>query len=310
VPLETRVRAAQRLLRFSGLDFSSVFFVNSGAEANENALKMAFTITGRSHVAAVEHSFHGRTAATGALTWGAANKWYGFPRTPFDVSFIARRDRSAIVQQVTDATAAVIVEPVQGVGGAYDMGVEFLSALRARCDQVGALLIFDEVQCGMGRVGEPFAAKLYGVQPDMITAAKALGNGFPCAALLMTPRVAAAVKLDALGTTFGGGPMACAVIEAVIEAIESEQLLARVRHTSALIRNRCLVGPVIAHQGAGLLLGLRTVRPAKEIHALLLERDILAGTSADPTILRLLPPYVLEDQHVELLRSALLDIGS
>jgi acetylornithine/succinyldiaminopimelate/putrescine aminotransferase len=190
------------------------------------------------------------------------------------------------------------------------MGGDFLSALRARCDQVGALLIFDEVQCGMGRVGEPFAAKLYGIQPDMITAAKALGNGFPCAALLMTPRVAAALKLDALGTTFGGGPMACAVIEAVIEAIESEQLLARVRHTSALIRNRCLVGPVIAHQGAGLLLGLRTVRPAKEIHALLLERDILAGTSADPTILRLLPPYVLEDEHVELLRDALLDIGS
>ena len=310
VPLDTRLRAAQRLIRFSGLDFSSVFFVNSGAEANENALKMAFTITGRSHVAAIEHSFHGRTAATGALTWGASNKWYGFPRTPFDVSFIARRDRSAIAKQVTDATAAVIVEPVQGVGGAYDMGGDFLSALRARCDQVGALLIFDEVQCGMGRVGEPFAAKLYGIQPDMITAAKALGNGFPCAALLMTPRVAAAVKLDALGTTFGGGPMACAVIEAVIEAIESEQLLARVRHTSALIRNRCLVGPVIAHQGAGLLLGLRTVRPAKEIHALLLERDILAGTSADPTILRLLPPYVLEDEHVELLRDALLDIGS
>jgi acetylornithine/N-succinyldiaminopimelate aminotransferase len=203
-----------------------------------------------------------------------------------------------------------MVEPVQGVGGAYDLGAAFLSALRARCDEVGALLIFDEVQCGMGRVGAPFAAKLYGIQPDMITTAKALGNGFPCAALLMTPRVAAAVKLDALGTTFGGGPMACAVIEAVIEAIESEQLLARVRHISALIRNRCLVGPVIAHQGAGLLLGLRTARPAKEIHAALLERDILAGTSADPTILRLLPPYVLADEHVELLRSALLDIGS
>jgi acetylornithine/N-succinyldiaminopimelate aminotransferase len=309
VPLQARLRAAQRLIRFSGLDFNSVFFVNSGAEANENALKMAFTITKRAHVAAIEHSFHGRTAATGAITWGAASKWYGYPRTPFDVSFIPRRDQGAIATQVTDATAAVIVEPVQGVGGAYDMGAPFLRALRARCDAVGALLIFDEVQCGMGRCGEPFAAKLYDVQPDMITTAKALGNGFPCAALLMSPRVTAAVKLDALGTTFGGGPMACAAIEAVIDAIESEQLLARVRHTSALIRNRCLVGPVIAHQGAGLLLGLRTVRPAKEIHAALLERGILAGTSADPTILRLLPPYVLRDRHVELLRRALLDIG-
>jgi acetylornithine/N-succinyldiaminopimelate aminotransferase len=309
VPLEIRQRAAQRLLRFSGLDFSSVFFVNSGAEANENALKMAFTVTRRSHIAAIEHSFHGRTAATGAITWGAAAKWYGYPRTPFDVSFIPRDDASAIAAHVTDATAAVIVEPVQGVGGARDLNAEFLRALRARCDQVGALLIFDEVQCGMGRVGEPFAAKLFGLQPDMLTAAKSLGNGFPCAALLMTARVAQALQLDALGTTFGGGPMACAAIEAVIEAIESEQLLERVRHTAAQIRSRCVVGPVLATQGAGLLMGLRTSRPAKEIHASLLERNILAGTSADPQVLRLLPPYVLGDEHVELLRVALLDIG-
>ncbi len=310
VPMDVRLRAARRLIRFSGLDFNSVFFVNSGAEANENALKMAFTVTGRRHVAAIEHSFHGRTAAAGAVTWGATGKWYGFPRTPFDVSFIPRRDGSRIAQHVTADSAAVIVEPVQGVGGAFDLGAAFLQTLRARCDQVGALLIFDEVQCGMGRVGEAFAANLYGVQPDMITTAKALGAGFPCAALLMSPRVSAALRLEALGTTFGGGPMACAVIEAVIEAIESEQLLARVREISALIRSRCIVGPVIAHQGAGLLLGLRTTRPAKQIHAALLERGILAGTSADPAILRLLPPYVLEAAHVELLRSALLDIGA
>jgi acetylornithine/N-succinyldiaminopimelate aminotransferase len=310
VPLEVRARAAQRLIRFSALDFNSVFFVNSGAEANENALKMAFTITRRGQVAAVQHSFHGRTAATGALTWGAAAKWYGYPRTPFDVAFIARDDLDDIARQITQATAAVIVEPVQGVGGAYDLSGDFLRALRARCDEVGALLIFDEVQCGMGRTGAPFAANLYGIQPDMISTAKALGNGFPCAALLMTPRVAAALKLDALGTTFGGGPMACACIEAVIEAIESEDLLSRVRRVSALLRERCLVGPVIAAQGAGLLLGLRTARPAREVHAALLERDILTGTSGEPAIVRLLPPFILEAEHVELLRSALLDIGS
>jgi acetylornithine/N-succinyldiaminopimelate aminotransferase len=310
VPLDVRLRAAARLIRFSDLGFSSVFFVNSGAEANENALKMAFAITGRSHVAAIEHGFHGRTAAAGAITWGARDKWYGFPRTPFDVSYIARRDLQAIAAQVTRATAAVIVEPVQGVGGAYDLGAPFLQALRERCDAVGALLICDEVQCGMGRSGEAFVSKRYGVQPDMLTSAKSLGNGFPCAALLMSPKVAAALKLDALGTTFGGGPMACAAIEAVIEAIESEQLLEHVREISAQLRERCIVGPVIAHQGEGLLLGLRTARPARQIQAALLERDILTGTSADPTIVRLLPPYVLETEHVELLRAALLDIGS
>jgi len=310
VPMDVRLRAAQRLIRFSGLDFNSVFFVNSGAEANENALKMAFTITGRTQVVAIQHAFHGRTAAAGAVTWGAADKWYGFPRTPFDVAFIPRRDHAAINRQVGAHTAAVIVEPVQGVGGAFDLGAPFLEALRARCDEVGALLIFDEVQCGMGRVGQPFAANLYGVQPDMITTAKALGAGFPCAALLMSPRVTAAVKLEALGTTFGGGPMACAVIEAVIEAIESGHLLERVRNVAALIRSRCIVGPVTGHQGAGLLVGLRTSRPAKQVHAALLERNILAGTSADPNILRLLPPFVLEPAHVELLRDALLDIGA
>jgi acetylornithine/succinyldiaminopimelate/putrescine aminotransferase len=310
VPMDVRLRAAQRLIRFSGLDFNSVFFVNSGAEANENALKMAFTITGRTQVVAIQHAFHGRTAAAGAVTWGAADKWYGFPRTPFDVAFIPRRDHAAINRQVGAHTAAVIVEPVQGVGGAFDLGAPFLQALRARCDEVGALLIFDEVQCGMGRVGEPFAANLYRVQPDMITTAKALGAGFPCAALLMSPRVTAAVRLEALGTTFGGGPMACAVIEAVIEAIESGHLLERVRSVAALIRSRCIVGPVTGHQGAGLLVGLRTATPAKQVHAALLERRILAGTSADPHILRLLPPYVLEPAHVELLRDALLDIGA
>ena len=309
VPLDVRLRAAARLIRFADLGFSRVFFVNSGAEANENALKMAFTITGRSHVVAIEHGFHGRTAGAGAITWGARDKWYGFPRTPFDVSYIPRRDFQAIASVITRATAAVIVEPVQGVGGAYELGASFLQALRERCETVGALLICDEVQCGMGRSGESFVSKRYGVQPDMLTSAKSLGNGFPCAALLMSPAVAAALKLDALGTTFGGGPMACAAIEAVIEAIESEHLLEHVREVSALLRERCIVGPVVAHQGEGLLLGLRTARPARQIQAALLERDILAGTSADPNIVRLLPPYVLQAEHVELLRAALLDIG-
>ena len=181
----------------------------------------------------------------------------------------------------------------------------YLEALRRRCDDVGALLIFDEVQCGMGRTGYPFAAHLYGIRPDMITTAKALGNGFPCAALIMSPKVSATLKVDALGTTYGGGPMACAAIEAVIEAIESEQLLERVRRVAAYIRQTCIVGPITGHQGAGFLTGLRTNGPAKEIQAALLEGQILTGTSTDPNVLRLLPPYVLEEQHVDLLRDAL-----
>jgi acetylornithine/N-succinyldiaminopimelate aminotransferase len=310
VPMAIRSRAAERLVKFSQLPFERVFFLNSGAEANENALKLAFRLTSRPKVVAVEGSFHGRTAAAGAVTWGAQGKWFGFPRTPFEVSFIARRALDAIEAQVDADTAAVIVEPVQGVGGAFDLGAEFLIALRRRCDAMGALLIFDEVQCGVGRTGAPFAANLYGVAPDMITTAKALGNGFPCAALLVSAAVAPALTLDSLGTTFGGGPMASAAIEAVIEAIESERLLERVRRVGEYIRKTCIVGPVTGHQGAGFLTGLITRVPAKTVHAALLARGILAGTASDPQVLRLLPPYILEEAHVDKLRDALTSIAA
>jgi len=308
VPMDVRVRAATRLARFAGDHFDSIFFVNSGAEANENALRMAFKMTRRSKVVAIEGAFHGRTAAAGAVTWGADKKWYEFPRAPFDIGWIPRRDVSAIASQVDADTAAVIVEPVQGVGGAFDMGHEFLAALRARCNETGTVLIFDEVQIGVGRSGQPFAAQFYDVMPDMITTAKALGNGFPCGALLMTPRVTDALKLEGLGTTFGGGPMACAAIEAVIEAIEGEKLLENVRRVAKYLRDTCTVGPVTGHQGAGFLHGLICSRPAKDIQKILLERNILVGTSGDPHVVRLLPPYILQEKHVDLLREALLDL--
>ena len=305
VPIEVRSRAAARLARFAGGHFDRVFFVNSGAEANENALKMAFRATKRSHIAALEYGFHGRTAGAGALTWGAFEKWYGMPRTPFDVSFMIRKDIGSLSKHITEKTAAVFIEPVQGLAGAYDFGAEYLHAVRKRCDAVGALLVFDEVQCGMGRTGHPFAADMYNVRPDMITTAKALGNGFPVAALLTTPKVSAAIKLDSMGTTYGGGPMACAAVEAVIEAIESQRLLERVRRISSYIRETCMVGPVTGFQGAGFLTGVRLSRPAKEVHAELLEVGILAGTSTDPNVLRLLPPFILEEEHVDILRDAL-----
>jgi acetylornithine/succinyldiaminopimelate/putrescine aminotransferase len=310
VPMDVRTRAAEKLIAFSKLPVHSVFFVNSGAEANENALKMAFTLNpGRTEVVALEHSFHGRTAGAGALTWGAAQKWYGFPRTPFDVTFLPRRDTAAL-SRITEKTAAVLVEPIQGVGGAFDLGAAYLQALRKRCDETGAVLIFDEVQCGFGRCGEPFAAVLYGVLPDMITSAKALGNGFPCSALLMMEKAAAAVRLDCLGTTFGGGPMAAAAIEACIDAIQNEDLLANVRRVSAYIRKTCLTGPIIGAQGEGFLMGLISNKPAKDLQRTLLEKhDILTGTSGDPNVLRLLPPFILKEADVDLLAAALQRLG-
>jgi acetylornithine/succinyldiaminopimelate/putrescine aminotransferase len=310
LPMLVRERAAARLVKFANLHLDTVFWVNSGAEANENALKIAFKITGRTKAVALEQSFHGRTAAAGAVTWGALEKWYGFPRTPFDVVFTPRNDVLALERNIDRDTAAVIVEPVQGVGGAYPISKSMLQALRQRCDDVGAVLIFDEVQCGVGRSGAPFAANLVGVTPDIITAAKALGNGFPVSALLLSRRIADKLKNDDLGTTFGGGPMACAIAECVIDTIESESLLANVRQVSEYIRSNCVVGPIYGSQGAGFLLGLKTSRPAKEVQAALLDKNILTGTSADPHILRLLPAYILNEGHVDQLRDALATIAA
>jgi acetylornithine/N-succinyldiaminopimelate aminotransferase len=305
VPLDVRRRAATKLAQFCGLGLDTVFFVNSGAEANENALKLACKMTGGTKIVAVEGSFHGRTAAAGAVTWGAEKKWYGFPSKPFDVTFIKPSDIDKLGTVIDDQTAAVIVEPVQGVAGAVDLPKEFLQALRQRCSENGSVLIFDEVQCGVGRTGYPFAANMYGITPDIITTAKALGAGFPVSAVLVADHVASYMTIDSLGTTFGAGPMACAVVEAVIDVIQEEKLLENVRARSAEIREKCVVGPVVGTQGAGLLLGLRTSRPAKEVQAELLKADILTGTSGDPHVVRILAPYVLESAHVEQLREAL-----
>jgi acetylornithine/succinyldiaminopimelate/putrescine aminotransferase len=308
VPLGIRGEAARALACFAPAGLDRVFLVNSGAEANENALRLALRFTGRPKVVAIEGAFHGRTAAAGAVTWGAAGRWYGFPRTPFDVTFVPRDDVDALAAAVDRDTAAVIAEPVQGVAGAVDLSPRFLTAACELAKATGALSILDEVQCGMGRAGHAFVASTLDVVPDILTTAKGLGGGFPAGAVITSAELAARLGPGDLGTTFGGGPLACAAIVAVIGAIEDEGLLPRVRQLSDAMRARCLVGPVTAVQGRGFLLGLRCTRPAREVRDALLERDILTGTSGDPHVLRLLPPLVLAESHVDQLVDALSEI--
>ena len=305
VALEIRASAAERLIAVAPTNLSKAFFVNSGAEANENALKIAFTATGRKKVLALTHGFHGRTAAAGAATWNSDKSWYGFPDKPFEVDFIPRDDVSAAESMIDENVAAVIFEPIQGVAGAFDLSTDFVTALRACTSNAGALLIADEVQCGMGRCGHFFAIEAYGVQPDLLTVAKGLGGGIPCGALLCGEDLARAVGPGDLGSTFGGGPIAAAAIVAVIDTIDSEKLLDNVREREAQIRQHCNTGPVESIQGMGLLLGLVCQRPAVEIRDALLEQDILTGTSADPSVLRLLPPLILLSAHVARLAYAL-----
>ncbi|MDH5619402.1 MAG: aminotransferase class III-fold pyridoxal phosphate-dependent enzyme [Gammaproteobacteria bacterium] len=304
VALDVRADAAEQLIRVSPAGIDRVFFINSGAEANENALRMALTVTGRSKVLALTHGFHGRTAAAAAVTWNS-EKWYGFPARPFDVEFIPRDDIAAAQSMIDDNTAAVIFEPVQGVAGAYDLSTEFVQALRAATSKHGAILIADEVQSGMGRCGQFFAVKAHGVTPDIITSAKALGGGVPCGAVLCSESIATNFGAGDLGSTFGGGPIAAAAITATVQGILAEHLLANVRAREAQIREECVVGPVRNIQGMGLLLGLVCDRPAVEVRDALLEHDILAGTSADPNVIRILAPLVLQESHVHHLAQAL-----
>ncbi len=304
VPLAVRERAATRLAAFAPAGLDAVFFVNSGAEANENALRLALRATGRPAVVALEGAFHGRTAAAGAVTWNA--RWYGFPRAPFDVRFVPREDPDALGHALAAGqVAAVILEPVQGVAGAVDLSDDYLRTARKLTLEHGALLIFDEVQCGMGRSGHPFVADAAVVTPDLLTVAKGLAGGFPAGALLVGAEIAAGLRTGDLGTTFGGGPMAAALIETTLEVIEGEGLLENVRERAAEIRAACVVGPVTGVQGRGLLVGLRTSRPARAIQRELLARGILVGTSADPNVVRLLPPLVITSEHVAQLAETL-----
>ena len=307
VALDIRAEAAEKLVAAAPASLTRAFFVNSGAEANENALRMALVATGRKKILAVTHGFHGRTAGAGAVTWNS-DKWYGFPSKPFETGFIPRNDVQAAHDMLGPDVAAVIVEPVQGVAGAFDMSTEFLHALRQATTRHGALLIADEVQSGMGRSGRFFACKAHNVEPDILTSAKSLGGGIPTGAVLASDAVSAHFGAGALGTTFGGGPLAAAATVAVINAIRAENLLANVRAREAQIRDECVIGPVEKIQGMGLLLGLVCDRPAGEVRDALLEHDILTGTSSDPNVLRILAPLVLEPAHVERLRSALASI--
>ncbi|MEM9171078.1 MAG: aminotransferase class III-fold pyridoxal phosphate-dependent enzyme [Pseudomonadota bacterium] len=311
VAMQVRGDAAKALVQLAPAHLTQAFFVNSGAEANENALRLAF-LAGANHkrrIVAVSHAFHGRTAAASAVTWGSDKRWFAFPQTPFEVSYVERNAVDQVDAAFDDDVAAVIFEPVQGVAGAYDLSIEFMQALAGAARRVDALVIADEVQSGMGRSGKPFAFEWAGIDADIVTAAKSLGGGIPCGALLSTQRIADICQFGDLGTTFGGGPLASAAIRTVCEAITEHDLCANAAAREEQIRETCVTGPVSAVQGRGLLIGLRTAVPAKRVRNALLNDNILTGTSADPHIIRLLPPLTIGSADIERLASTLANLS-
>jgi acetylornithine/N-succinyldiaminopimelate aminotransferase len=304
VPHRSREVLADRIAERCPGDLSRVFFCNSGAEANENALGLARKVTGRQRIVSVSGGWHGRTAVCLAVTDGAKYE-AGALRAGLALSTkVPFNDAAAMDQAVDDTIAAVIVEPVQGLTGARDCSVAFLEAARRACDRAGAVLIFDEIQCGVGRLGRFTAAEWYGVTPDIITMAKGLASGLPIGAMVATTALTGGLHIGDLGSTFGGGPVVSAAALATLEVIDTEDLLGNVATVSTYLRAGAakLRLPV---QGQGLLLGLRMATPAAEIQRALFGHRVLTGPASDPTILRLLPPLNCSIGDADLLLDAL-----
>ncbi|HXB15100.1 MAG TPA: acetylornithine/succinylornithine family transaminase [Solirubrobacteraceae bacterium] len=293
---EPAMRLAERL-SLASLG-GKVFLCNSGAEANEAAIKLARKARRGGEIVVVHGAFHGRTYGALSATPQEAKQ---APFAPLVPGFRAvEPDAAALVAAVDDQTAAVLLEPVQGESGVHPLDEELLGAARAACDEHGAALIFDEIQTGMGRTGTLWAYQQTGVVPDAITIAKALGGGMPIGALVTGERLADVLEPGEHGSTFAGGPVACAAALAALEATDDPALLGRVRELGELLAAQLRELPhVVSVRGRGLMLGCRLDVGAPEVvrAALLEQRLVLNATGADTV--RLLPPLTISPEHVE-----------
>lgn len=309
---EPRARAAEKLVSIAPSGLTKVFFCNSGTEANENAMRMARMFTGREKIITFSGGFHGRTADAISATFLGKYRELGKPNVPGHIE-AGFGNIESVRELANDTVAAIMLEPIQSMAGVRMANANFYRELRALCDERGIVLIYDEVQTGVGRTGEWFFADSDaggGVLPDIVTLAKALGSGIPVGACLVTETIASKIKENDLGTTFGGGMLAMAAITATLEAIENDRMLANVKRVEAYLRQRLReIDQVIAVHGLGFLLGIEFADKAATVHTRLLEQKIITGTSSDPKVLRLLPPLILKEEHVDLFVRALINHG-
>jgi acetylornithine/succinyldiaminopimelate/putrescine aminotransferase len=300
---EGRARAAEKLVAVAPDLLTKAFFCNSGTEANENAMRMARMSTGRENIVTFSGGFHGRTADAISATFLGKYREIGKPNVPGHLQ--AEFSHLDSVRTVADeSVAAIMLEPIQSMAGVRDAAPSFYRGLRELCDQRGIVLIYDEVQTGVGRTGDWFFAGSSAgdeVVPDIVTLAKALGSGVPVGACLVTEKIASHIKENDLGTTFGGGMVAMAAVVATLEAIENDRMLENVRTVEAYLRERLKeVEQVVGVHGRGFLLGLEFADKVKPVHEALLEHKIITGTSSDPRVLRLLPPLCLQREEVDV----------
>jgi acetylornithine/succinyldiaminopimelate/putrescine aminotransferase len=305
-----RAAASERIVGLAPEGLDRVFWCNSGTEANEAALKLARAVTGRPHIVAMKGAFHGRTLGSLAATWGEG---YHAPYRAVlpETRFVPFGWEGAVEEALADGTvAAVILEPIQSMAGMTEAPAGYYQALRAICDRAGTLLVFDEVQTGVGRTGRFTYGEHHGVTPDMVTLAKSLGAGIPVGATLVSEAIAATVKTGDQGTTFGGGMLAMAAVQATLDQLVDDGLMARGLALEAAFRQTLGALPAVVEiRGRGALLGVELDRPARPVMATLRdEHRILVGTSGEPHTLRLLHPLTTPMDAPARLAEALGDI--
>jgi acetylornithine aminotransferase len=303
IPLQKQL--AEKLGELSGLPDYDLFLVSSGAEANENALKLASFHTKRKKIIAFKRGFHGRTSASVAVTDNPKIK--SLINDDSHVVFLPFNDAEAVRNAVDSETCAVIVEGIQGVGGIHVATAEFMTAIRESCDEHGAVFIHDSVQCGYGRSGKFFTWELSGVKPDIITAAKGMGNGFPIGGVLISPKFEATFGM--LGTTFGGNHLACVAALSVLEVIEKENLLENATEMGEYLMDGLKDIPGIKElRGVGLMIGIEMGVPVADIRKkLLFEKHVFTGVSGTHT-LRLLPSLALTREDADTFLKAFQDV--
>ena len=301
-----QAKLAESLVKLSGL--GKVFLGNSGAEANEGAVKLArkygkALAAGKFEIVAAEHSFHGRTLATLTAT-GQPKYQKGYEPLPQGFIHVPFNDLEALKAVVSEKTCAVMLEPIQGEGGVNLPDEGYLAAVRELCDANGALLIFDEIQTGVGRTGKMFAYEHFGLKPDIVTLAKGLGGGVPIGAFIASDKVAAAFGPGDHGSTFGGNPLACAAANAVLAIMSEEQLLQNATKVGAYLLEKlsglkALYPELVAGvRGKGLIAGMKLTRPGKDIVVSCMDRGLIINCTAGD-VLRFVPPLNIQNHHVD-----------
>jgi acetylornithine/N-succinyldiaminopimelate aminotransferase len=310
---ELRAKASEKLVSVAPADLTKAFFCNSGTEANENAMRMARMATGRETVISFSGGFHGRTADAISATFLGKYREIGKPNVPGHV-LAEFGDIESVRNVADDQTAAIILEPIQSMAGVREAAPQFFIDLRALCDELGIVLIFDEVQTGIGRTGNWFfggSSLAGGVVPDIISLAKSLGSGVPVGACLVNEKVSSHIKENDLGTTFGGGMLAMAAVLATLEAIEQDAMIANASAVEKQIREKLAdATEVAAVHGKGCLVGIEFTDKCGLFHAKLLDNKIITGTSSNPKVLRLLPPLCVSSEEVDLFIEQIVSKGT